>query len=174
MRAETGALPHQAAERDRVLRRVSRTDDGRAVADGVEAAAAAAFCPAGAGCDARALSRCVSRLRGRHAGRRQLCAGLRPLYRRETVQDHAGSGGSGGDLRRAGAGRGRLRGGSEDLYAGTKAHLRPSRHHAGGRRSAERHWAHGEVVRGRAHRRRAGYGLHGEGHCVGHAAGRHR
>ena len=99
--------------------------------------------------------------------------GLRALHRREAVQDHAGSGGSGGDFCRAGSGRRRIRRRSDDLHAGAAAHLRSSRHHAGRRRSAERHRTHGQVVGGRAHRRRARHGLHGEGHCFGHAAGHH-
>ena len=49
----------------------------------------AAFRAAGAGRDARALSRCVSRMRGRHAGCGELRAGLRALHRRKAVQDHA-------------------------------------------------------------------------------------
>ena len=71
VRAEAGALPHQAAAGDRILRRLSRTHHGRAFADGVEAAAEAAFRAAGSGRDARALSRCVSRLRRRSAGCRE-------------------------------------------------------------------------------------------------------
>ena len=70
MRVEAGAISHEAAACDRILRRVSRTHDGRAVADGVEAAAEAAFCSAGSGRDARSLSRCVSRLRRRTRRRR--------------------------------------------------------------------------------------------------------
>ena len=78
-RAEARALSHQAAERDCLLRRVPRTHHGRALADRVEAAAEAPFRAAGAGRDARALSRCVSRLLGRSAGRRGVRARLRAL-----------------------------------------------------------------------------------------------
>ena len=60
-------------------------------------------------------------------------AQLRALHRREAVQDHAASRGSGRDLRRAGAGRGRLRGRANNLHAGTAPHLRSSRNHAGRR-----------------------------------------
>ncbi len=106
----------------------------------------AAVRSAGAGRDARALSRRLPRMRGRAAGSGAVRSGLRAVHRREAVQDHAAAGGSGGDLRRAGAGRGRVRGRSEQLHAGTATDLRPARHSAGRRRSAERHWSHRQVV----------------------------
>ena len=99
------------------------------------------FAPTGAGRDARALSGCVSRMRGRSAGGGSVRAGLRALHRREAVQDDAAAGGSGGDLRRADPGRGRIRGRSDGLHAGTAPDLRSPRHPAGGRRSAVAAWA---------------------------------
>ena len=125
-RAEAGALSHQAAERDRVLRRVPRTHHGRALADRVEAATEAPFRSAGAGRDACALSRCVSRLLGRSAGCRGVRARLRSLHRRQAVQDDSSSRGSGGDFRRAGAGRRRIRGRAHAIHAGAAADLRSS------------------------------------------------
>ena len=74
MRAEAGALSHQAAERDRVFWRVPRAHDGRAFADRVEAAAEAAFRAAGAGRDARSLSGCVSRRLGDAQDAETVCA----------------------------------------------------------------------------------------------------
>ena len=75
MRAEAGALSHGRQHIIAFLRRVSRAHHGRAVADGVEAAAEAALRAAGAGRDACALSLRVSRMHGRTAGRRSLRLG---------------------------------------------------------------------------------------------------
>ena len=173
VRAEAGPVSHQEAEHHRVLRRVSRTHHGRAVADRLEAAAAPPLFAAHAGRDSRSISRPLSRTPRCRAGSRRVRAQLRTLHRRKTLQDHAASRGSGGDLRRAGAGRRRLRGRADDLHAGAAPHLRSSWHHAGAGRSAERHRPHRQVVGGRAHRRRAGHGLHGEGPCLGHAPRHH-
>ena len=80
--AEACALPHQAAERHRLFRRISRTHHGRALPHRVEAAAEAALCAARARRNPCALSRCVSRLLGRRSRCRGLRARLRPLHRR--------------------------------------------------------------------------------------------
>ena len=74
-RAEAGPLPHQAAERDCLFRRVSRTHHGRALADRVEAATEPALRHRRSGRDARSLSRCVSRFRRRRAGCRSFALG---------------------------------------------------------------------------------------------------
>src|ERR1019366_3163785 len=68
VRLEAGALSHQAPAHHRLPRRFPRTDDGRALADGLEAAAETALLADGAWGYARALSRCLSGLRGRSAG----------------------------------------------------------------------------------------------------------
>ena len=60
----------------------------------------------------------------------------------------------------------------DEFHARAARHLRSSRNSAGCRRSAERRRPHGQMVGHRALGRGAGYGLHGQGHCVGHAAGR--
>ncbi len=65
VRFETGALSHEAAADDCLLRGFPRTDHGRALADGLEAAAEAALLSARARSYARALSGCISRLCGR-------------------------------------------------------------------------------------------------------------
>ena len=62
------------------------------------------FAPLVPGSYARSLSRRVSRLRRRNAGCRGFRARLRPLHRRQALQDHASAGRSGGDFRRAGPG----------------------------------------------------------------------
>ena len=126
--------------------RVSWAHDGRAVADGVEAAAEAALCAAGAGRDACALSVYVSRMHGRAAGRRGVRAGLRAVYRREALQDDSAAGRSGGDLCRADSGRGRLRGGADEFHARAAGDLRSPRNSAGGRRGAVGRGTHGQVV----------------------------
>jgi 4-aminobutyrate aminotransferase len=68
VRPEAGALSHQAPERDRVLWRIPWPHHGCTVADRVQAAAAPPFRAAGSRRDARALSRCLSRMRRRKSG----------------------------------------------------------------------------------------------------------
>ena len=60
----------------------------------------------------------------------------------------------------------------DQLPARAARDLRPARHSAGGGRGAERRGPHGQVVGHRALRRGAGHGVHGQGHCQRHAAGR--
>ena len=67
------------------LRRIPRAHHGRAIADRVEAATEAPLLADGAGSDAHALSRCLSRLRGRAAGCGEVRARLRALHRRQIV-----------------------------------------------------------------------------------------
>jgi hypothetical protein len=136
VRAEAGALSHQAAAGDRLLRRVSRPDDGRALAHRLEAAAEAPLLAAGAGRDACSLSLRLSRLQRRPAGEEKHSRWVARAISKRSCSHH--------DLLRkrlrrfcrADPGRGRLCGRSDDLHAGTAADLRQVRHPAGGRRGA--------------------------------------
>ncbi len=79
---------------------------------------------------------------------------------------------SGGHLHRAHPGRRRLRGCTRQLPARTARHLQPARDSAGGGRGAVRCGPHRQVVGHRALRRGARHGVHGQGDCQRHAAGR--
>ena len=121
VRPEARPLPHRPPEHHRLLRRLPRPHHGRAFAHRVEAAAEAPLRPAGPRRHPRALSLRLSRLLRRPAGAGSLRTGVRPLHRREAVQDHAAAGRGGRHLRRADPGRGRLRRRAHHLHAGAAA-----------------------------------------------------
>ena len=132
-RAEAGALSHQAPERHRLLRRVPRTHHGRALADRVQAAAEPPFRPAGSGRDARALSRCLSRLRGRSAGRGEHLPSAARALLKTSCSRRSAAGRSGGDLYRADPGRRRIRVAPTIFMQELRRICDQARHPAGGR-----------------------------------------
>ena len=80
VRTQARPISYEAAEHHRILRRVSRTHHGRALADRLETPAAAPLFASHAGRHSRSLSRSLSRTQRCRAGSRRVRARLRPLH----------------------------------------------------------------------------------------------
>ena len=168
-RPQAGTLPHRPRAVRRVCGSFPRPNHGFAGADRQQEHPEEGLLSD----DARRASRAVRlllSLRVREDAR-YLRGGMRRGDRNRAVPHYPPAGRSGGDLRRTGPGRGRLRRSAPKVFRRAASTGRQARHPSGRRRSAERHGPDRQDVRLRAFRLRARHHRAGQGNRQRDASG---